>query len=950
MGNTKQYLKFIEEYRTASNAASGSKFDANANVDSKNIATMQNEIPKQDLLSLNRALMTQKITEMYGKEVADKYLSDLKSHGIYKHDETQLYPYCVSITLYPYLFSGLESIGGLSSAPKNLDSFCGSFVNLVFAVASQFAGAVATPEVWTYFDYFARKEWGDDYYKHPNRVVSKNGKRKKTIDSIIGDKFSQIVYSINQPAAARGYQAVFWNDAYFDKYYFAEIFKDFVFPDGSEPKWESVSWLQKKFMRWFNEERRKKILTFPVETVNLLDGEDGDYADEEWADFVAEMWAKGHSFFLYHSPSVDALASCCFDPKQKCLIRNLSGSAVCKPFDEIFKEYGSKSYLDVFHNGDWVKGKITRVQPKKMFTITTENNKTMRVTVDHIFPTYDGDKRTDELTTDDMLMFNTTPLEPKPFDEQDEYLTYDEGFVVGAFLSTGSLLKQISSNKTEMVFYLEGCRKDEVIEKIKQTMSHDGKMRVEGYSESTSPIYVTDAKITRLVKKYVQNKGSADRSLNLDVVLQSNNFKRGILNGYSAAWNCAENKVITLSKQLAEDIECMCSTMGLVTTLTEQHLCVSGEDVDPRKPLTYTLEWYRHYPRVYEGVYARKNNSMFVKIKKIEEYKSDCKYVYCFEMKNQREPYFTLPNGVITHNCRLRNAIQDNVFSYTLGAGGISTGSKGVITIDINRLVQNAVRDNADISDRVREKVKDVHKYLTAWNEIIKDNLNAGLLPVYDAGYISMEKQYLTIGLNGFIEGAEFLGIDISDNEEYYKYAERILKPIYEENRAARTKELMFNTEQVPAENLGVKNARWDREDGYVVPRDCYNSYFFKVEDRDTSILTKIKLHGERITKYLDGGSACHLNLDEHLSKGTYRNLMRLFIKYGCSYVTFNVPNTICNECGNISKHMLNTCPKCGSNNLDYATRIIGYLKKVSRYSLERQKEEGRRYYDGTVK
>lgn len=147
-----------------------------------------------------------------------------------------------------------------------------------------------------------------------------------------------------------------------------------------------------------------------------------------------------------------------------------------------------------------------------------------------------------------------------------------------------------------------------------------------------------------------------------------------------------------------------------------------------------------------------------------------------------------------------------------------------------------------------------------------------------------------------------------------------------------------------------VKNARWDKEDGYVVPRDCYNSYFFKVEDRDTSTLTKIKLHGERITKYLDGGSACHLNLDEHLSKGTYRQLMRLFVKYGCSYATFNVPNTICNECGNISKHMLNTCPKCGSNNLDYATRIIGYLKKVSRYSLERQKEEGRRYYDGTIK
>ena len=599
-----KYVNFINKYKKAINASSGSEVDANANVDNKNVATMQGELPKRDLIGTNRLLMWNKIAEMFGEEMADEYIRQLESHEIYKHDETSVMPYCVSITMYPFLFEGLKSIGGLSDAPQNLDSFCGSFINLVFAIASQFAGAVSTPEFLTYLDYFIRKEYGDDYYLHADRVVTM-GNRPKTIDKVITDKFGQVDYSINQPAAARGYQAVFWNIAYFDKNYFDGIFHEFIFPDDTAPQWESVSWLQKRFMKWFNEERLKKPLTFPVETMNLLNNGES-YVDDEWFDFAAEMYSEGHSFFTYTSGSVDSLASC----------------------------------------------------------------------------------------------------------------------------------------------------------------------------------------------------------------------------------------------------------------------------------------------------------------------------------------------------CRLRNELQDNTFSFTLGAGGVSTGSKGVITININRLVQNAVRDDRDISEAVTEQIKKVHCYLKAFNEIMKDNFNAKLLPVYDAGYISLEKQFLTVGVNGFVEGAEFLGIPISPNNDYFAYCEKILKPIYDLNKAERTDELMFNTEFVPAENLGVKNAKWDKEDGYFVPRDCYNSYFYIVEDESTNVVDKFILHGEKLTKYLDGGSALHANLSEHLTKEQYKVLMHDAIRTGCSYFTFNIPNTICNECGHISKHRMDHCEKCGSTNIDYLTRIIGYLKRVSAFSEARQKEEKKRYYE----
>ena len=601
----RKYINFIDRYKEASNAASGSEFDSNANVENKNIATMSGELFKSESIGINRLLMVEKITELYGEDLANEYIRQLDEHEIYKHDETSVFPYCVSISMYPFLFGGLKNIGGISVAPKNLNAFVGSFINLVFAIAAQFAGAVATPEFLTYLDYFIRKQYGDDYYKRANRSVTAPPAKPRALLKSITDIFEQVVYSMNQPAAARNFQSVFWNIAYFDEPYFNGIFENFVFPDGDTPRWESVSWLQKQFMMWFNRERTKSILTFPVETVNLLDN-GKEYVDKNWADFVAEMYAAGHSFFTYRSDSVDSLASC----------------------------------------------------------------------------------------------------------------------------------------------------------------------------------------------------------------------------------------------------------------------------------------------------------------------------------------------------CRLRNNIQSNTFSYTLGAGGVSTGSKGVMTININRLVQNAALNDIQLEDAVREQVQKVHKYLTAFNAIMYDNFNARLLPVYDAGYISLEKQYLTVGINGFVEGAEFLGIDISPNEDYFKYGESILKPIYEENQKARTENIMFNTEFVPAENLGVKNAKWDKKDGYDVPRDCYNSYFFKVEDDTCNMVDKMILHGDRLTKYLDGGSACHINLSEHLSKEQYTQMLNNAIKTGCSYFTFNIPNTVCRSCGAISKNKLDKCYKCGSEDLDYATRIIGYLKLVSRFSEARQREESNRYYE----
>lgn len=511
--------------------------------------------------------------------------------------------YCASITMYPWLLNGTRSIGGNASRPTNLKSFCGGFINMVFMVSSMLSGACATPEFLMYMNYFIALEYGEDYIERVDEVVDLST-RKRTLDKVITDCFQQVVYSINQPTGARNFQSVFWNISYYDKYYFQSLFGEFCFPDGSRPDWKSLDWLQRRFMRWFNEERTKAVLTFPVETMALL-SKDGDILDKEYGDFTAEMYAAGHSFFTYVSDNADSLSSC----------------------------------------------------------------------------------------------------------------------------------------------------------------------------------------------------------------------------------------------------------------------------------------------------------------------------------------------------CRLRNEIQDNGFSYTLGAGGVSTGSKSVLTLNLNRCIQYEKRNGIPHLQFVEEVVDLMHKVQIAYNENLKYLQAKGMLPLFDSGYIALSRQYLTIGINGIVEAAEFLNIPINDNPEYRTFVQEVLGLIENYNKSYRKKDLLFNCEMIPAENVGVKHAKWDREDGYSVPRDCYNSYFFVVEDNSLNVLDKFKLHGKHYIEHLTGGSALHLNLEEHLSQKQYRQLLRTAAIEGCNYFTFNIPNTVCNDCGHIDKRYLKSCPHCQSTNIDYLTRVIGYMKRVSNFSEARQKEASKRHY-----
>ena len=325
--------------------------------------------------------------------------------------------------------------------------------------------------------------------------------------------------------------------------------------------------------------------------------------------------------------------------------------------------------------------------------------------------------------------------------------------------------------------------------------------------------------------------------------------------------------------------------------------------------------------------------------------------------------------------CRLKNELTENTFSPTSGLTGIMTGSCNVITLNMNRIVQdwywkherflNCAKDGraaslecedweGSLKEYLISILERVYKYHIAYKTMLYEMENKGMFAASNGGYIFISKLYSTIGLNGLNEAARFLGFDISNNPEYFKFLQLVLSTVKEQNKAHsiqdKKKPYLFNSEVVPAEGLGGKNYRWDKEDGYWVPQDVnlYNSYFYNAHD-ETSVLDKFILHGRQTYQYTDGGSALHCNLEEHLSKEQYLKLIDFAIQEGTSYFTFNIPNTKCNECNHITKTPLKVCPKCGSTNVTQYTRVIGYLRPIDKFGEDRQLEAAKRIYKKDV-
>ncbi len=316
--------------------------------------------------------------------------------------------------------------------------------------------------------------------------------------------------------------------------------------------------------------------------------------------------------------------------------------------------------------------------------------------------------------------------------------------------------------------------------------------------------------------------------------------------------------------------------------------------------------------------------------------------------------------------CRLRNELAENTFNPTSGLTGVMTGSCNVITLNINRIVQDCDKayglkrnggwkeNTSFLRNYLTDILSRVYKYHIAYKTMLYDLEDKGMFAASNGGYIRISKLYSTIGINGLNEAARFLGLEVGNNPEYIEFLQLILGTIKEENKKHsihdKKRPFLFNSEVVPAEGLGGKNYNWDKEDGYWVPDDenLYNSYFYDAHD-DTSVLDKFILHGRQTYQFTDGGSAAHINLEDHLSKEQYLKLIDFAIANGTNYFTFNIPNSKCDDCGYITKHPITECPKCHSHNITQYTRVIGYLRPIKSFGKDRQIEAAKRTYSEKV-
>lgn len=975
-------INFINNYKKSDNTANAT-VDDNSNVSGKNIGILNSEIHKKDNIQISRRMVVEKLKELYPEFNAKQYIKDLDNHVIYKHDESSfsgaIAPYCCSISMYPFLTDGIRNIGGLSAAPKNIDSFCGMYVNLIFATSAMFAGAVATSEFLLYFTYFCKKEWGEEFYLKPDIVISTPlSYRKKTIRSQIHQYWQQVVYSINQPAAARGLQSAFVNFSYFDKAFFEGMFGDFYFPDGTKPDWPSLNWIQREFMQWFNQERLKTMLTFPVESFALV-YKQGEFVDKDSAKFVAEEYARGHSFFTYISDTVDSLSSCCFAPETKVLWKSSTKGVQYTSLKELYdtKWEPDKKNLRIFHNGFWIPGKAIRTNNTNFYKVTTSNHKVFYMTDDHINVTLNGEKKTSSLQVGDYLMFNTQVLNAVP--NLDEHLTYEMGFVIGAFLGDGSFGSEIQGTIYDINFSQNKEKVDLCISNINkcaEQLGIENRASLSKIYNNVYPVRISSKKLVAFIQKWtLWTKGTYahNKKLNLDCLLQSVEFRKGILEGWYNTDGGNSNRCYTTSENLKDAMEVLITSLGMNTIIdcsdrTDEKVIIRNAEYTRNYPL-WCVRWYEPCNKTnIPGIYKWKNNSQYFKIISIEHL-GDCsekQYSYCIECSDIENPYFTLPSGLITHNCRLKNMITTKEFNFTNGNMGIQTGSKSVITLNLNRIIQDyfgpckheeVVKKNYWNDTVTQEQfvvylksiLSRVYRYHNAYNELLWDMYNSNLLPVYKAGFIDLNKQYLTIGLNGLNQAAEFVGLKCDDNEEYSKFCQLIFSTIKEENLKHKTKTTTYNTEQVPAESLAVKNYNWDKEDKYWVPEDTnlYASYIFKPNDPNVTALDKLKLHGSNyIGDYLDGGAACHINLNDHLSSKQYYKLLKYAVKVGCQYFTFNIPNSECEDCHYITKVPITKCHRCGSENISLWDRPIGYLSKIRNWSKGRQIEQKTRVYE----
>jgi anaerobic ribonucleoside-triphosphate reductase len=899
--------KFATQFFNSDTSTADTSVDSNSNVSEKNSIVFDKEFSKPIQRLNSYYLLWKELKRLYGQSEADAIIRNQLTGVFYINDFSNIgLPYCFNYTTYDIALLGLPMVNKIiSKPPKYFFSFKSQVEQFIVIASNSTLGATGIADFLLVSAYYVDRIYrtgNDGSFKIPESEVK----------NYIKDQLTSFIYTVNQPN--RGNQSAFTNISLYDDVFLDKLCDDYKFPDGRTPKKETVKWLQELFLDIMNEELERTPVTFPVTTA-CMSVKDGEILDKDFLKLISKKDEK-FGFVNIYMGATSTLSSCCFSGKQKVLTKSSNG-VFYSTFSELDKATyeEAKRNFSIFHNGSWVKGKVIKIPKnnKKLFKITTQNNKTLVVTEDHINPTLRGDIRTDDLTSEDYLLFNQNTLNSYP--EKDKKLSYQQGVFIGAYLGDGSIYDK---DRNELIFSIN----QEKLNRLKPFLdSIDSSYHVYTTNTGVSLRYYSKDLIN-FVREYVKGTTCNEKELLLDCLCQSVEFRQGILDGFYITDGGNSNRLYTTSQKLAETIEVLLTSLGKVSIIdttdrTDEKVIIRGKEFTRNFP-TICVRWYEpRNKRTMKDVYKILNNSIYFKIKDIEEIVYTDAEVYCFEMNNPEEPYFTLPNGVITHNCRLRSDMTQLNFN-TIGGSSSKIGSVGVVTLNLPRIAYGT--NSKVFLEFVKKYAEQACKINNAKRQIISKRIELNAMPLYSLGFMSLDSQFSTVGFTGMYEAVKYLE-DLETQTEYVNIASEILRVIDDVTKTyAALTGYPHNIEQTPSETSAIKLVEKDKYFSLPVTVPFYSNQFLPLQQQ-ADLLDRIYVQGQ-LDRKCSGGSILHINIDNPITAEEAEQLTIMCAEAG---VVYYAKNYVLNKCksGHMTAGTREKC-WCGKEITDRYTRVVG--------------------------
>lgn len=939
------YTTFIDKY-LANDTVADASIDGNSNVHHHDVVTLEHEMikPHEKLLSFNKIFF--EIKKKFGVAAAQCWLCDEWIGRMYMHDgyNASMKSYCYAFDVDAVARKGLFFLENYNAEPpKHFTTFNQMVVETISYLSNRQAGAVGLPSylIWAWWFWWVDCQNGY-YIKEPGYY------RDQCLQ--------EIIYRLNQPFLRNSIESAFTNFSIFDRPYFEAFFGDLVFPDGTLAidHEEDIIQFEKDFMRLEAEIRSANMMTYPVLSFSLQ-RVGGKFVDEEFARWACEFNMLWNDSNFLVTEEITSAASCCFSADTEVLWRSTEVGVNRTTFKSLFDTTPQQRHnFKIFHNGSWVQGDLIKLPATghKMYKVTLANKKEMVVTDNHMLPTVYGDTRADELTVNDYVMVNTMTL--NEVDSRKGY-GYDEGYLLGMYLGDGSrsgesgIVLSITEKKYERSF-------DKVCRAVK-SIDEEANVNMRNGENNVWFVYVGSQKVRSFIFDYVSGYHAQEKTISMDCLLESAEFRRGIIDGMYATDGGNSNRMYTSSPTLAKDLETILTSLGRQSVIdcsnrTNEPVVIRGVAWKRNFPLWCVRFYSDTNKRNFVNVYKTINNCTYFKVVSVEEVSYDDDFVYCFEMKNQDEPYFTLPNGVITHNCRLVSDVTNVDKDVPLGVcnsiGGTSlnVGSVKVNTINLARLAYETV-DTDRFLNLVYYQTWAACRALDAQRNIIKRNIEKGLLPNFSSGLIHMERMFSTVGIIGLYEACEHFGLIAKDQFGYVHYTDEAKKlgskvfDIMHRTQDAFKRQYgcdyQFNIEQIPAERAAVvlkeKDQLFYPNEAYTLP--AYSNQFCPLGVK-TTMQERVEIDGLYDAE-CNSGCILHFNLDAPLkSADTAWELMNYICDQGVTYFAFV---TRISACKHNHGFYGNVCPICGEPKDTEYTKIVGFLTPVKTWSKERKEE-----------